>query len=503
MSNVKLISCIVREADPGFIACEVTYEMTFTNTEVKLDLGFVATLFVTPSLFLTKETRSDGVSLSDGTTYYRLEVPATLGVVYPGGQAKVVKTSAIKVDKNSLFTDLSPAKLSEEEKKATLWKRPVWTKAIAWDPLYAGIDVRLELTLDFCAAPKVESADLRFANRAGTLSLSPLTATTRSTTAGGTAGTPFEDAIPPNTVQISRLFVYGSNRPTGIKVEWQDGSGQRIMGPPHGVTNTISYEYALEPGEYITEVSGYHLGAAPKLLPGTPTTSLKAVDAVEFLTNFKRKLGPVGSAVAGSQQYFITGLKVVGFTGRSSTVSLSGLGNIDLLDQLGFISRVDAVASPSPVDLPVIDTTDDLKGTITARGENGSAEGKEKLFDNQSGTKWLDFSPGGSWVQYTYAAGIAGRLSSYTLTSAGDAPERDPTDWQLLGSSDGGATWAMVDSRVGIAFSQRNQKLPFTVSGTPTYKAYRLNITKILNSATASSVQLAELELLGQQVTGQ
>jgi hypothetical protein len=106
-------------------------------------------------------------------------------------------------------------------------------------------------------------------------------------------------------------------------------------------------------------------------------------------------------------------------------------------------------------------------------------------------------------VQYTYAAGTAGRLSSYTLTSAGDAPERDPADWQLLGSNDGGTTWATVDSRAGVSFSQRNQKLPFPVSGTPTYKAYRLNITKLFNPATAGSVQLAELELLGQLLTGQ
>ena len=160
------------------------------------------------------------------------------------------------------------------------------------------------------------------------------------------------------------------------------------------------------------------------------------------------------------------------------------------------ITPTTTLAASTPVD-----TTDDLKGTITARGENGSGEGKEKLFDNQRDSKWLDMSPQGSWVQYTYAAGIAGRLTGYTLTSANDAPERDPADWQLQGSNDGGATWTTVDTRTGITFGERFQKLSFTVTGTPTYKAYRLNITKVSNPSSANSVQLAEIELLGQQVS--
>jgi probable HAF family extracellular repeat protein len=148
------------------------------------------------------------------------------------------------------------------------------------------------------------------------------------------------------------------------------------------------------------------------------------------------------------------------------------------------------------------DTTDDLKGTISARGENGSGEGMAKAFDNQAGTKWLDFSPQGSWIQYAYAAGISGRLSSYTITSANDAPERDPMDWQLLGSNDGGTTWTAADSRTGETFGARFQKRSFSLSGAPTYKAYRLNITKVQNPSSANSVQLAEIELIGQQVSG-
>jgi hypothetical protein len=156
------------------------------------------------------------------------------------------------------------------------------------------------------------------------------------------------------------------------------------------------------------------------------------------------------------------------------------------------------IAPTAPAE--VIDTTDDQQGTISARGEIGSGEGKERLFDNQKDTKWLDLAPDGSWIQYAYAPGIAGRLTSYTLTSANDAPERDPAQWHLQGSNDGGASWTTVDSQTGVAFSERHQKRAFPVTGAPTYKAYRLNITKVWDRSNANSVQLAEMELLGQKV---
>jgi flagellin len=147
----------------------------------------------------------------------------------------------------------------------------------------------------------------------------------------------------------------------------------------------------------------------------------------------------------------------------------------------------------------VIDTTDDRQGSISAHGENGD-ECKENLFDNSSDSKWLDLSPQGSWIQYSYAPGICGQLTAYTLTSANDCPERDPSDWQLLGSNDDGASWETVDTQAGVTFNERFQRRCFVLSSKPRYKAYRLNITQVADPSCANSVQLADMELLGQQV---
>jgi len=130
-----------------------------------------------------------------------------------------------------------------------------------------------------------------------------------------------------------------------------------------------------------------------------------------------------------------------------------------------------------------------------ARGENPPDETADKAFDGDVNTKWLDFSPAGSWIQYKYADDATATVYSYAITSANDAPERDPMDWNLLGSNDEGETWDTLDSRVGETFSSRFETRSFSVTGTGAYNIYRLEITAVYNVATANSVQIAEIEL--------
>jgi PKD repeat protein len=164
------------------------------------------------------------------------------------------------------------------------------------------------------------------------------------------------------------------------------------------------------------------------------------------------------------------------------------------------------------VSTAISDTTDDHLGSITAQGDNAvKGEGMAQAFDNNIKTKWLDYAKSNpttraSWIQYVYAPGISGNLTSYTITSANDYPSRDPRDWQLLGSNDGGATWTVVDSQGGQQFTARSQKRTFNLNGSPTYHAYRLNIQRVwapsnTGSLDGNSVQLSEIELLGVKVT--
>lgn len=94
---------------------------------------------------------------------------------------------------------------------------------------------------------------------------------------------------------------------------------------------------------------------------------------------------------ASWQLYFVPARVVEQRLGRGLIGRLNGLerkvdtiiaklcnrgGNVN---PLGSVGHADVAASPSAVAYTAVDTTDDLKGTITARGDNGSGEGKEGL----------------------------------------------------------------------------------------------------------------------------
>ena len=153
-------------------------------------------------------------------------------------------------------------------------------------------------------------------------------------------------------------------------------------------------------------------------------------------------------------------------------------------------------------NLTPYDTTDDQTGTITAQGQNSPNETAVRAFDNSTSTKWLDFAtnnPGtrASWIQYQYTNGLRYVVTSYSMTSANDAQERDPATWRLLGSNNGGTNWTTLDVRSNQVFTARFQRQSFSTTNSAAYNLYRLQIDSVFNTASANSVQLAELELIG------
>ena len=121
-----------------------------------------------------------------------------------------------------------------------------------------------------------------------------------------------------------------------------------------------------------------------------------------------------------------------------------------------------------------VDVTNE--GTYSVSRDNGDGaeggEGSLKLVDNDTQTKFLvgDFRAD-LWVQLVYDTPT--KLGAYTLTSANDAPERDPKDWELLGSNDG-ETWTVLDSRTGEIFTERFQTKRYEFNTEESYTHYRL-----------------------------
>lgn len=139
------------------------------------------------------------------------------------------------------------------------------------------------------------------------------------------------------------------------------------------------------------------------------------------------------------------------------------------------------------------------KNDITADGGVLSAQytGNEteetylSLIDKNVTSKYLVKGQSDLWIQY--AANAIYTLSSYSITSAADAPERDPKDWTLYGSVDG-INWVQVDRQLNQKFLYRNITHTYPCSVNARYRYFKLHINAT-NGATMT--QLAEWQLSG------
>ncbi|WP_437897088.1 fibronectin type III domain-containing protein [Sorangium sp. So ce124] len=150
-------------------------------------------------------------------------------------------------------------------------------------------------------------------------------------------------------------------------------------------------------------------------------------------------------------------------------------------------------------------TGTDLTPTSTAdvsdmRGNPPGVEGIDKVHDGDIYTK-LFMPHRTEWIQYRMQAPSI--IVSYDITSANDAPNRDPRDWTFEGSYDG-LTWHVLDTRTNESFTSRHQTRPFTFSNSNAYLYYRLNVTQNRGDGEAhgDELQLAELRVGGSVAAG-
>jgi len=128
------------------------------------------------------------------------------------------------------------------------------------------------------------------------------------------------------------------------------------------------------------------------------------------------------------------------------------------------------------IDFPGIKYNDFTgQGTLSVTKENsggaGAAEGSLKLVDNNYNTKFfVGGFPVGFEMQLTFPT--AHVMGSYTITSGNDLPDRDPKNWQLLGSNDG-FTWYVLDQRSNQVFEGRNQTKLFRTGNTTAFTRYK------------------------------
>lgn len=139
-----------------------------------------------------------------------------------------------------------------------------------------------------------------------------------------------------------------------------------------------------------------------------------------------------------------------------------------------------------------------------------AAEGPGNVLDTDSGTKYLNFGK----VNSGFIVSPAGPLSvidSFTVTTANDAPERDPAAWELYGTTDpitstsngqGDAeSWTLIDSgTLDLSLDRLTMSGAIDVEQTDAYSAYKMVFTGVRDSAAANSMQVADIQFDGRVV---
>jgi gliding motility-associated-like protein len=177
--------------------------------------------------------------------------------------------------------------------------------------------------------------------------------------------------------------------------------------------------------------------------------------------------------------------------------------------------RAKNVATYSPYSNAVQITTSSLSGQsaditndggslfVSAENTGGanSSEGSVHFIDNDFTTKWLVFTSTTTGdVSAVYRPTGHYVVTGYVLTTAGDAPPRDPKNWVFQGSNDS-TNWVQLD----MQSNQLGGTTPRTTSytyilsspGTISYKFYRWNMTANNGATDGVRLQIAEWQILG------
>jgi len=161
--------------------------------------------------------------------------------------------------------------------------------------------------------------------------------------------------------------------------------------------------------------------------------------------------------------------------------------------------------------LPDVTAPGDTVQGVPDDGDWPDGEPPLMIIDNDSETKFLHFGgnfdpnegPSGFRVTASASQSI---VTGLTFTTANDAPERDPVAFELSGSNESiDGPYTLIASGDIVDFNEPNNEWPrFTKNETPIsfdneviYAHYQVLFTAIRDAASANSMQIAEVELLG------
>lgn len=174
---------------------------------------------------------------------------------------------------------------------------------------------------------------------------------------------------------------------------------------------------------------------------------------------------------------------------------------VDILQEMVNNAGSDKSLTDDPAVKVFANCTRVCFGSVQASGEQLPLGIATAAFDGLKSTKWEEPDGGkGSWIVYKLPDGSMQKLAAYQLTSANDAPERDPKDWVLEGSSDGGQTWYVLDSQKSQFFEMRFMRKTFIVTREKQMcNAFRFRFLSVRDTSATSRLQVSCIDLYAEQ----
>ncbi|WP_299227019.1 HYR domain-containing protein [uncultured Psychroserpens sp.] len=132
--------------------------------------------------------------------------------------------------------------------------------------------------------------------------------------------------------------------------------------------------------------------------------------------------------------------------------------------------------------------------TVFGSVNSPGGEGVQNVIDQNSATKYLDFNALDGIGFEVDLLGVAQTASSIEIVTANDAPERDPTAYEIFGSNNG-TDYTSITTGTIPCVTDRFFSRTFSFNNTTAYSFYRINFTGFCGSSTIN--QIADVQLYG------
>lgn len=133
--------------------------------------------------------------------------------------------------------------------------------------------------------------------------------------------------------------------------------------------------------------------------------------------------------------------------------------------------------------------------SISSYGSVSSPSGENfsKIIDGDVNTKFLDFNYSDGLGFTVNLDGVSKTATSMEFTTANDSPERDPMNYQILGSTNG-SNYTVITSGTIVCYGLRYNTTTYNFTNEGSYSYYRLVFSNQCNTIE-SMIQIAEVQL--------